>query len=33
MPATLTDDEAAARRARILLAARWCSLNFGFAKT
>ncbi|OJT25339.1 TetR family transcriptional regulator [Archangium sp. Cb G35] len=29
----MTDDEAAARRARILIAARWCFLNFGFAKT
>ncbi|MGH9813031.1 MAG: TetR family transcriptional regulator [Candidatus Acidiferrales bacterium] len=29
----MTDDEAAARRARILTAARWCFLNFGFAKT
>ena len=27
------DDEAAARRAKILTAARWCFLNFGFAKT
>ncbi|WP_437488906.1 TetR/AcrR family transcriptional regulator [Sorangium sp. So ce1014] len=33
MQATTTDDEAAARRARILTAARWCFLNFGFAKT
>ena len=33
MPATMTDNEAAARRARILTAARWCFLNFGFAKT
>jgi AcrR family transcriptional regulator len=33
MPATMTDDEAATRRARILTAARWCFLNFGFAKT
>ena len=33
MPATMTDDQAAARRARILTAARWCFLNFGFAKT
>jgi AcrR family transcriptional regulator len=33
MPATLTDDQAAVRRARILAAARWCFLNFGFAKT
>ncbi|WP_044900849.1 TetR/AcrR family transcriptional regulator [Myxococcus stipitatus] len=29
----MTDEEAAARRARVLLAARWCFLNFGFAKT
>jgi AcrR family transcriptional regulator len=33
VPAILKDDEAAARRAKILLAARWCFLNFGFAKT
>ena len=33
MPATMTDNEAAVRRARILTAARWCFLNFGFAKT
>jgi TetR/AcrR family transcriptional regulator, transcriptional repressor of aconitase len=33
VPATMTDDEAAVRRARILNAARWCFLNFGFAKT
>lgn len=33
MPATMTDDEAAARRAKVLSAARWCFLNFGFAKT
>src|SRR5580704_16762862 len=33
MPATMTDEEAAIRRARILTAARWCFLNFGFAKT
>ena len=33
MPATMTDDEAAARRAKVLTAARWCFLNFGFAKT
>ncbi|HTV21657.1 MAG TPA: TetR/AcrR family transcriptional regulator [Polyangiaceae bacterium] len=33
MPATLTDDEAEARRAAVLGAARWCFLNFGFAKT
>lgn len=29
----MTDDEAASRRAKILTAARWCFLNFGFAKT
>jgi AcrR family transcriptional regulator len=29
----MTDDEAAVRRARVLNAARWCFLNFGFAKT
>ncbi|ATB32319.1 TetR family transcriptional regulator [Melittangium boletus DSM 14713] len=29
----MTDDEAAARRAKVLAAARWCFLNFGFAKT
>lgn len=33
MTVTMTDDEAAARRVRILTAARWCFLNFGFAKT
>jgi AcrR family transcriptional regulator len=33
MPAPVTEDEAAARRARILTSARWCFLNFGFAKT
>jgi AcrR family transcriptional regulator len=33
MPATMTDNEAAARRAKVLSAARWCFLNFGFAKT
>lgn len=33
MPATMTDDETADRRARVLTAARWCFLNFGFAKT
>ncbi len=33
MPATITEDEAAARRSKVLLAARWCFLNFGFAKT
>jgi AcrR family transcriptional regulator len=29
----MTDDEAAARRAKVLSAARWCFLNFGFSKT
>ena len=33
MPATMTDDQAAARREKILIAARWCFLNFGFGKT
>src|SRR5579862_301481 len=33
MPATKTYDEAAVRRSRVLTAARWCFLNFGFAKT
>ncbi|MFO0547375.1 MAG: TetR/AcrR family transcriptional regulator [Polyangiaceae bacterium] len=33
VPPTMKDDEAAARRARVLVAARWCFLNFGFAKT
>jgi len=33
MPATMTNDEATDRRARVLTAARWCFLNFGFAKT
>lgn len=33
MPSPLTEDETAARRARVLQAARWCFLNFGFAKT
>ncbi len=33
MPTMITDDEAAARRAKVLTAARWCFLNFGFAKT
>ena len=33
MPKTMTDDAAAVRRARILTAARWCFLNFGFSKT
>lgn len=29
----ITDDEVADRRAKVLTAARWCFLNFGFAKT
>ncbi|MGM4903341.1 TetR/AcrR family transcriptional regulator [Tardiphaga sp. 866_E4_N2_1] len=29
----LTDSETATRRAKTLVAARWCFLNFGFAKT
>lgn len=29
----MTDDETAVRRAKVLTAARWCFLNFGFAKT
>ncbi|WAS95341.1 TetR/AcrR family transcriptional regulator [Nannocystis punicea] len=33
MTATMKEDEAAARRSKVLLAARWCFLNFGFAKT
>lgn len=33
MPAPITDAEAAVRRGRILSAARWCFLNFGFTKT
>lgn len=33
MPASLTKEEAAERRAKVLGAARWCFLNFGFAKT
>jgi TetR/AcrR family transcriptional regulator, transcriptional repressor of aconitase len=33
MPKTMTNDEATIRRAKILTAARWCFLNFGFAKT
>jgi AcrR family transcriptional regulator len=33
MTATLSDDEAFARRSRILVAARWCFLSFGFSKT
>lgn len=30
---TITDEQAAARRTAVLTAARWCFLNFGFAKT
>ncbi|PRX10905.1 UNVERIFIED_ORG: TetR family transcriptional regulator [Martelella mediterranea] len=33
MPAPISDIEATARRTRILEVARWCFLNFGFAKT
>src|SRR5262245_64069102 len=33
MPSTLTDTESAERRDKVLVAARWCFLNFGFAKT
>ena len=33
MPKALTEHEAAVRRLKILIAARWCFLNFGFAKT
>jgi AcrR family transcriptional regulator len=33
MPKTMTSDEATVRRAKVLVAARWCFLNFGFAKT
>jgi AcrR family transcriptional regulator len=33
MPKAITNDEAIVRRAKILAAARWCFLNFGFAKT
>jgi AcrR family transcriptional regulator len=33
MVATITDKEVTARRSKILTAARWCFLNFGFAKT
>jgi len=29
----MSEDEASARRVRVLSAARWCFLNFGFAKT
>lgn len=33
MISKLTQDESEARRHKILAAARWCFLNFGFAKT
>lgn len=33
MPRAITEEEAVVRRAGILTAARWCFLNFGFAKT
>src|SRR5262245_37824880 len=33
MTSRLTDEEASERRSRILDAARWCFLNFGFSKT
>jgi len=33
MPARMKEDEAAARRSKVLDAARWCFLNFGFSKT
>ncbi len=33
MARELTQNEAVTRRAKILLAARWCFLNFGYAKT
>lgn len=33
MPASMTEDETIARRSKVLIAARWCFLNFGFAKT
>lgn len=33
MPASIGKEQADARRAKILAAARWCFLNFGFAKT
>lgn len=29
----MSDDQAAARRTKVLVAARWCFLNFGFGKT
>lgn len=33
MPVALTEHDAAERRSKVLEAARWCFLNFGFAKT
>ena len=33
MPTRMTDEERAARRSKVLDAARWCFLNFGFSKT
>jgi AcrR family transcriptional regulator len=33
MPTAISKEEAAARRSKVLEAARWCFLNFGFAKT
>lgn len=33
MPVALTEQDAAERRSKVLEAARWCFLNFGFAKT
>lgn len=33
MPVAMTEEEAAERRSKILHAARWCFLNFGFSKT
>jgi AcrR family transcriptional regulator len=33
MPVALTEQDAAERRSKVLEAARWCFLNFGFSKT
>ncbi|MFT3914879.1 MAG: TetR/AcrR family transcriptional regulator [Anaeromyxobacteraceae bacterium] len=33
MPVALTEQDTAERREKVLEAARWCFLNFGFAKT
>lgn len=33
MPAPLTSEQRSTRNAKVLTAARWCFLNFGFAKT